>query len=273
MIGAIIGDTVGSRFEFNNIHTKDFEFLSPKCFLTDDSIMTIAVAEAIIEWIDTNGREEKDYSKLSKYAEASMRKWGLKYPDVGYGTHFKRWLNDPSMGPYNSCGNGSAMRISPIGWVAETKEECILMTKAVTEVTHNHIDGIKGAEATAMQIFLARAENMDKDALKRYEEENYYSLDGYEFETLKRSYTWQSLCDGTCQAAFSSLYNSTSFEDAIRNCILIGGDVDTTGAICGSIAEVIYPVESAIREKIRTYMTKEELSVLDEFESRFNKNK
>ena len=271
MIGAIIGDTVGSRFEFDNIHTKEFEFLTPECFLTDDSIMTLAIAEAVLKWIDNGGREKKNYKMLSEFAALSMRKFGNKYPHAGYGSHFKRWLKDPSMGPYNSCGNGSAMRVSAVGWAADTKEECIAMSKAVTSVTHNHIDGIKGAEATAVEIFLARTQNMSLENLKRYEEENYYSLKGYEFEELKKSYTWQSLCDGTCQAAFSCLYNSTSFEDAIRNCVSIGGDVDTTSAICGSIAEAVYPIESTLRAKIRGYMTKDLLEVLDEFESRFNK--
>lgn len=271
MIGTIIGDTVGSRFEFNNIHTKEFDFLTPECFLTDDSIMTLAIAEAVLMWIDDKGKEKKDYKMLSEYASRSMRAWGKRYPNAGYGSHFKDWLKTPSMGPYNSCGNGSAMRVSAVGWVAETKEECIAMSKAVTEVTHSHSDGIRGAEATAVEIFLARTQKLGLEALKEYEETFYYSLKGYDFKTLQNTYSWQSLCDGTCQAAFSSLYESTSFEDAIRNCVSIGGDVDTTSAICGSIAEVVYPIDSTLRTQIRGYMTKDQLSLLDEFESRFNK--
>ena len=153
MLGAIIGDTVGSRFEFDNNHTKDFEFLTKECRPTDDSVMTIAIADAIMQW-DHEGRPS--YGRLSELAAESMRMWGRAYPRAGYGGHFAMWLVDDSMGPYNSCGNGSAMRVSPVGWAATSLEECIAMSRAVTEVTHNHPDGIKGAEATAVQVFLAR---------------------------------------------------------------------------------------------------------------------
>lgn len=268
MIGAIIGDTVGSRFEFDNIHRKDFDFLTPECALTDDSIMSIAVAEAIMKWEDNGFRKNKDYKKLSDYAISSMRHWGRKYPNAGYGGHFAMWLTSDDMGPYNSCGNGAAMRISPIGWVAESLEECIAMSRAVTEVTHNHPDGIKGAEATAVQIYLAR-KGMSINELRKYEEEHYYPLDNYSFKFLKKHYKWHSLCDGTCQAAFVSLYESSSFEDAIRNTISLGGDCDTTGAICGAIAEAIYPIDEKLNEKIKTYMSQEEQNVLEEFQKRY----
>ncbi len=148
------------------------------------------------------------------------------------------------MGRYNSCGNGSAVRISAVGWASGTKEECIAMSRTVTVVTHNHSDGIKGAKATALQIFLAFRENMSLKELKKFEEEEYYSLKGYDFKTLEKSYSWHSLCDGTCQAAFSSLYESVSFEDAIRNFLSIGVDTDTTSAICDLMAEAVYPTLS-----------------------------
>lgn len=268
MIGAIIGDTAGSRFEFANIHTMKFTLLTPECSLTDDSIMSIAVAEAVMEWEDDGYREKKNYEKLKEYAVSQMRRWGRKYPDAGYGGHFAMWLESDDMGPYNSCGNGSAMRISPVGWASESLEECIAMSRAVTEVTHNHPDGIMGAEATAVQIFLSR-KGMSLDELKKYEEEHYYPLDNYSWDYLKDHYKWHSLCDGTCQAAFTALYESKSYEDAVRSSISLGGDSDTIAAICGAIAEAVYPIDRKLREKIASYMSEEEKDVVRKFQSRY----
>lgn len=264
MIGAIIGDTVGSRFEFNNTDTKEFEFLTGECYPTDDSIMTIALADAILQW-DQKGRPS--YKMLSAFAAQAMRAWGESYPFAGYGGYFRRWLADKTMGPYNSCGNGAAMRVSPVGWAANSLEECIEMSRAVTEVTHNHPDGIKGAEATAVQIFLG-LQGYDMRELAEYEEEYYYTIE-YNVKWLIDNYMWCSLCDGTCQPAFQCLYESTDFEDAIRNCMAIGGDCDTTGAICGGIAEAVYGVPDNLRQKIRSYLDDSQLSVIDEFCERF----
>jgi len=154
MLGAIIGDIVGSRFEWANIESKQFDFFHEQCDFfheqcdfTDDTVMTCALAKAIMLW-DQEGRPS--YGRLSELASKYMRKMGVVYPSRGYGGHFRHWLYDQEMGPYNSCGNGSAMRISSVGWAANSLEECIAMSKAVTQVTHNHPDGIMGAEATAV---------------------------------------------------------------------------------------------------------------------------
>ncbi len=267
MLGAIIGDTVGSRFEFDNIHTKDFVFLNKNCYLTDDSIMTIALAEAIMEWEDDGLRAKRDYEALGRYASSSMRQWGRQYPDSGYGSHFKKWIESDTMGPYNSCGNGSAMRISPVGWVAESEEELKKMSKAVTEVTHNHLDGLKGAEATAMQIYLAR-KGATKNELREYEEKDYYPLT-HDYKWLMENYHWQSLCNGTCQAAFIALYESESFEDAIRSSIAIGGDSDTIAAITGSIAEPLWGIDKKTQEKIFSFMDDSQKKIVAEFRSRY----
>lgn len=267
MLGAIIGDTVGSRFEWHNIHTKKFDFLPDSCYLTDDSIMTIAIAEAILQWDDNKGREKNNYAMLSDLAIKSMRKWGAKYPYAGYGGGFRNWLSNPEQGPYNSCGNGAAMRISPVGWAAYDLEDCISMSKAVTEVTHNHPDGIMGAEATAVQIFQAiQGQNLRE--LEDYETKHYYSIE-YGMDWLSKNYTWHSLCDGTCQAAFTCLYESDNFEDAIRNCMSIGGDCDTTGAICGGIAEAVYGIPDNIAERIMDFMGDEQIQVVMDFQERF----
>ncbi len=267
MLGAIIGDTVGSRFEWHNIHTKEFKLLPNSCFLTDDSIMTIAVAEAILNWVDDSYREKNDYSKLSEYAALFIRKWGKMYPKAGYGGSFRRWLRNPSLGPYNSCGNGAAMRISPVGWASENLEDCVAMSKAITRITHDHPDGIMGAESTAVQIFQA-THGIKLNSLKEYEKNNYYQLN-YNLEWLQKNYTWHSLCNGTCQAAFVCLYESTSFEDAIRNCISIGGDCDTTAAICGGIAEAVWGIPESISSRIIDFMDYKQKQIVFEFQNRF----
>lgn len=264
MIGAIIGDTVGSRFEFHNTNTRNFEFLHANCSYTDDSVMTIAIAEAIMQW-DIEGRSS--YKALSRFAIESMRMWGRTYPFAGYGGHFAMWLGDDRIGPYNSCGNGAAMRISPVGWAATSLEECIAMSKAVTEVTHNHPDGIMGAEATAVQIFLAR-QGTPKSELRKYEEEHYYSID-HDLAWYLTNYSWHSLCDGTCQPAYECLYESSGFEDAIRNCMAVGGDCDTTGAICGGIAEAVYGIPENLKQQIRLYLDDDQLEVIDSFRARY----
>lgn len=265
MIGAIIGDIVGSRFEFGSSARKGFKLFHKDCHFTDDSVMTIAIADAILEW-DKVGRPS--YYVLSDYAEKAMRLWGRAYPSAGYGFHFANWLVDDSMGPYDSCGNGAAMRISPVGWAARDIEECIWMSRSVTEVTHNHPDGIKGAQATATQIFLARL-RLELDNIRRYEESHYYRIK-HDLNWLLKNYEWHSLCDGTCQPAYECLYNSTSFEDAIRNCMLIGGDCDTTGAICGGIAEAVWGIPLEIEKKARTYLDEDQLEIVDAFRAKFH---
>mgnify|MGYP004647102227 CR=1 FL=1 len=262
MLGAIIGDIVGSRFEWDNIHSKDFELFGNGCHLTDDSIMTIAIAEAIFKW---RADGSPSYERLSEYAERSMRSWGLAHPDAGYGAGFDKWLHNPGMGAYNSAGNGAAMRVSPVGFSAHSLEECISMSRAVTEVTHNHPDGIKGAEATAVQIFLLR-QKKDIDYIRAYEEEHYYPI-GFDMHWLYENYKWSSLCDMTCQPAYLCVYSSFGFEDAIRNAISIGGDSDTLGAIAGGIAEACWGIPEDIREKGLSFLDQEMKTVLKFFSS------
>ena len=264
MLGAIIVDTVGSRFEFHNSTGKDFVFLHANCRFTDDSVMTMAIADAIMQW-DIEGRPS--YGRLSELAIESMRMWGRTYPFAGYGGHFARWLSDDSMGPYNSCGNGAAMRISPVGWAATSLEECIRMSKAVTAVTHNHPDGIMGAEATAVQIFLAR-QGKTLGELRQYEEEHYYRID-HDLAWYLTNYRWHSLCNGTCQPAYECLYESKDYEDAIRNCMAVGGDCDTTGAICGGIAEAVYGIPEDLEQQITLFLDDDQLTVIDSFREKY----
>lgn len=262
MLGAIIGDIAGSRFEWNNIKSKEFELLShiKGCKVTDDSIMSLAVAQAIL---DSNG----DTAALNQRAVTRMRELGRKYPHAGYGGHFHKWIYDNDPCPYNSWGNGSAMRVSPCGFAATSIDETIAMSRAVTEVTHNHPEGIKGAEATAVAIFLAR-EGKSMVEIRDFIETHYYRIK-FKLEDIRASYTFDVSCQGSVPQALEAFFESTSFEDTIRNAISIGGDSDTIAAIAGGIAEAYYGIPSDIRKLALTFLDATQLEILNGFESKF----
>jgi type I restriction enzyme M protein len=228
--------------------------------------MTCAIAKAILLW-DAEGR--LSYERLSELTIEWMRELGTAYPDSGYGSHFRQWLFDKRMGPYKSCGNGSAMRVSPVGWAAESLEECIKMSNAVTQVTHDHPDGIKGAQATATQIFFARRGHTI-ERLKTFEQEYYYPIE-HELQWFRKHYRWSSLCDNTCQPAYVCFYESTSYEDCIRNCMSIGGDSDTIGAIAGGIAEAYHHIPDKIRTTGILYLDEFLTGIYEDFSNRFIK--
>ena len=259
MLGAIIGDIVGSRFEWHNNKTKDFELLTYRCFPTDDSIMSLAIAKAILE--------SKDISMLSEIAIIYMQKLGNKYPNAGYGGHFSFWLTESNPKPYNSWGNGSAMRVSACGFAAKTLEEAKTFSKLVTEVTHNHPEGIKGAEATAVAIYLAKS-GSSLIEIQDYINKNYYKID-FKLDDIREEYTFDVSCQGSVPQALEAFFESTSFEDAIRNAISIGGDSDTIAAIAGGIAEAYYGIPADIRKHALTFLDETQLSILNEFESKY----
>ena len=243
MLGAIIGDVVGSVYEWDNIKTKEFPLFSPLSFFTDDSVMTIAVAGALL----SGGREE-DFIK-------SMKKHGNMYPDAGYGGSFINWLFSNETKAYNSWGNGSAMRVSPVAWHFDTLSEVEHYAKKSAEITHNHPEGIKGAQATAAAIYLAR-NGKTKDDIKKYIESKYnYDL-SRTLDEIRPSYKFDVSCQGTVPEAIIAFLESNDFEDAIRNAISLGGDSDTIAAITGSIAEGAYIIPEWIK--------KQTLEVLDE---------
>lgn len=256
MLGAIIGDIVGSRFEWNNIKTKDFEFFTDKCFFTDDSIMTLAIADAIIH-------SNNNWEKLSDFAILSMRKIGQSYPNCGYGGMFMQWMYSDNPQPYNSYGNGAAMRVSPCGFAAKNFEEVVLLSKKVTEVTHNHPEGIKGAEAVSVAIFMARTNCSILD-IREYINENYYSMD-FKLDEIRDTYKFNETCQNTVPQAIVAFLESTGFEDAVRNAISIGGDSDTLAAITGSIAEAYYGIPSDIQQKALRYLDEHFLKILIDF--------
>ena len=207
MLGAIIGDIVGSRFEWNNIKSKEFEFLTYKCFLTDDSIMTLALAQAVLV-------SKPDYSDLSQNAVKCMQSVGRNYPDCGYGGRFRQWMFSSNPQPYNSYGNGAAMRVSPAGFAATSLEQAKALARMITEVTHNHPEGLKGAEATAMAIYMARSGNSILE-IRDFIDKNYYPMN-FTLEGIRSTYKFNETCQDTVPQALMAFFESTDFEDAIR---------------------------------------------------------
>ncbi len=260
MIGAIIGDIVGSRFEWDNYKAKDFEFFNEKCFATDDSIMTLSLAKAILE-------SKEDYSDLSENAIKYMQEIGRNYKHCGYGLSFYSWIFSDNPQPYDSFGNGAAMRVSAAGFVAKSLDEAKMISKKITEVSHNHPEGIKGAEATTVAIYMART-GSSIDKIKNYINDNYYPMN-FTLDGIRDTYEFNEICQDTVPQALMAFFESTSFEDAIRNAISIGGDSDTIGAITGGVAEAYYGVQNDIRQKAKTFLDERLLSILIEFENKY----
>lgn len=261
MIGSIIGDIVGSVYEFtpNNIKTKQFEFFNPNGSYTDDSILTFATAD----WLLHGGEVANYYSK-----------YGEKYPWPmgGYGGEFKLWLvrsiRQQDYRPYNSCGNGSAMRVGPVGWAFDTIEEILAKAKESAECTHNHPEGIKGAQATALAIMMAR-HGCDKNEIRSEIEKRFeYDLQ-FTCEQIRPTYTWGGTCQDSVPQAIVAFLDGEDYEDSIRNAISIGGDSDTIGCITGSIAEAYFGVPADLRNSAMKYLPEEFQSIISEFENKF----
>ncbi len=246
MLGAIIGDIIGSVYEFSSDKTKDFELFGDGCRLTDDSYMTIAVGCACA---DTQLDDEFTFKADVAY---QMRKIGREYPRAGYGGMFYRWLKSDVMPAYNSLGNGSAMRVSPVAWVARNLAHAEQLAAWSAEVTHNHPEGVKGAMAVAAAIYLAR-EGKTKQQIKEYIEQKYYRLD-FTLDEIRPTYKFDVTCSGSVPQAIVCFLESTDFEDAVRNAVSLGGDGDTQAAIAGSIAEAFYGIPYVLIQKAYTYM-------------------
>ena len=257
MIGAIIGDIVGSRFEFNNHLSKDFDFFHPNCEFTDDTVMTCAVAQALM---DADG----DWSTLEEKTVAAMQRIGRQFPNCGYGARFINWMFSDNPQPYNSCGNGSAMRISPVGFVAKDVEEAKMLSAAVTRISHNHPEGMKGAEATAVAIVMAR-KGKSKTEIRTAMEEYYdLSMTVEDYRTQWQGHG-KEICQIAVPQALVCFFEGDHFEDVIRNCISIGGDSDTIAAIAGGIAEAYYGVPDAFAEKALQFLDKRLKNIVLDF--------
>lgn len=270
MIGAIIGDIVGSRFEFNNHRSKEFELFTDECKVTDDSIMTIAVAKAIMETEKkikptlTQPSNNDEYNKLLEQMTIKyMQEIGRKYPYCGYGGMFNHWIFSDDPKPYDSFGNGAAMRISPVGFAASSEHQACELSEIITSVSHNHKEGIKGAEATAFAIFMARR-GFTKEEIRHNINERYYKLD-FTIDEIRDTYEFNETCQETVPQAIKAFLESISFEDAIRTAISVGGDSDTLAAITGAIAEAYYGVPEDLKEKALTYLDSELRSIYDEW--------
>lgn len=260
MLGAIIGDIVGSRFEWHNIKSKSFTLFDINCSPTDDSVMSVAVAKAILE---SNGA----YDGIGKTAVKYMQEYGRKYPHAGYGERFFYWIFDSEPQPYNSWGNGSAMRISAAGFAAQSLDEAIELSRRISEVSHNHPEGIKGAEATAVAIYLAKT-GKTLSEIKDYITSNYYSID-FTLDEIRDDYCFDVSCQGSVPQALEAFFESDSFEDAIRNAISIGGDSDTIAAITGGIAGAYYGVPENIRIQALSFLPEDLSEVVFEFENKY----
>lgn len=269
MIGSIIGDIVGSTYEFNNIKIKDFPFFTKGSDYTDDSILTIATADWLL-----HGGEIAHY--YSNYATI------YNHPMGGYGTSFKEWtvrsqrLDDYT--PYNSCGNGSAMRIGPVGWAFNTLKEVMHFAEVSAQCTHNHPEGIKGAQSVALCILMAR-QGVSKQKIRNTIEANFgYDL-SLSIDELRPRYSWDGLdnkaygyggtCQGSVPQAIRAFIDGDNFEDCIRNAISIGGDSDTISCITGSIAEAFYGVPATIRKQFWDYIPCDMQTVITEFEAKY----
>ena len=236
MIGAIAGDIIGSIYEHSPIKTKDFALFHSGCTFTDDTVLTVAIADAILSG--------------GSYLE-SVRRFGRRYPGAGYGGSFIRWLHSHAPAPYNSWGNGSAMRVSPVGFAFTTVEEVLREAARSAAISHNHPEGIKGAQATALAVFLART-GRDKERIREEIGKQFkYDLDRTT-DQIRRGYSFDISCQGTVPEAIIAFLDSNSYEDAIRNAVSLGGDSDTLACITGGIAEAFYgAVPAGIRARVR----------------------
>ncbi|MBE6746615.1 MAG: ADP-ribosylglycohydrolase [Ruminococcaceae bacterium] len=257
MTGAIIGDIVGSRFEFHNRKSKDFTLFTPRCFFTDDTVMTLAVAKALNEY-----EAVTDYEAFKRTLIKSMHEVGNYYPNCGYGGRFYSWIRNRETVPYNSYGNGSAMRVSPVGWYAKSLEETERLAKATADITHNHPEGIKGAVSVAGAVYLART-GSTMDEIRNYVS-RFYKID-FTLDEIRPVYGFYETCQDSVPQAFEAFFESGSFEDAVRNAISIGGDSDTIAAITGSVAEAFYGIDAGLRETAESYLDERLLKIYKEF--------
>jgi type I restriction enzyme M protein len=253
-----VGDIAGSRFERHHIKSKEFEFLTYHCRVTDDSIMSLAIAKALLE---SNG----NYDNLGTLTVQCMRDVGKRYPHCGYGGMFRQWMFSDDPKPYNSFGNGAAMRVSACGFAAHTLDEAKLLSRKVTEITHNHPEGLKGAEATALCVFLAR-EGKSILEIRDYVNEHYYPMN-FTLNGIREEYHFDSSCQNSVPQAIMAFLESTGFEDAIRNAVSLGGDSDTQAAIAGGIAEAYYGIPTGIRKHALTFLDETLLKILVDFEN------
>lgn len=255
MIGAIAGDIIGSVFERHPIKTTSFPLFSNESTFTDDTVLSVAVADAILN--------KKDYA-------TALKSYGRKYPHAGYGMSFYHWIESSDTNPYDSWGNGSAMRVSPVGFAFNSVKDVLFEAKRTAAVTHNHPEGIKGAQATALAIYLAR-QGVAKEEMRRQISRRYhYDLNGTLAE-IRPAYSFDVSCEGSVPQSIIAFLESHSFEDAIRLAISLGGDSDTMACIAGGIAQAYYSkIPTGIINLVKQRLPAAFLRIIDQFNSTFN---
>ncbi len=261
MYGAILGDIVGSPFEFDQGNkSKEFPMFSSTSMYTDDTVMTVAVAEALL-----NAGKDADPDQIRREVIASMQRWGNAYPHAGYGSSFRWWLRAKDPKPYNSYGNGSAMRVSAAGWMYDSIERTREVAVATADVSHNHPEGIKGAEAVASVIFLART-GSSKEDIKRYVLQSF----GYDLsrtiDEIRPDYHHVESCQATVPEAITAFLEGTSFEDVMRTAVSLGGDCDTLTDIACAMAEAFYGMPENLRAEVRKRIEPDMLEVVKRFD-------
>ena len=265
MHGAILGDIIGSPYEFDRgSKSKDFPLFSPDSTYTDDSVMTLAVADAFLSIAPNT-----DDAEIRRRLIQSMQTYGQAFPHAGYGGMFRRWLKDPNPQPYGSYGNGSAMRVSSAGWLFDDLETVRHMARLSAEVTHNHPEGIKGAEATASAIYLSRT-GSTKAEIKAYIEANFHYDLSRSCDEIRPTYRHVESCQETIPEAITAFLEGRSFEDVIRTAVSLGGDCDTLTCIAGSIAEGYYGVPEELKQQCRERLPEDLRKILRRFEEKLH---
>ena len=256
MLGAVVGDIIGSVYEFRNVKTTDFELFPKGSRFTDDSVMTLAVAKWLTE----------DKRHTAEGLTACMQELGRRHEDAGYGGRFLGWLWEENPQPYNSWGNGAGMRVSPVGLFAKTLDEALALAEITASVSHNHPEGVKGAQAIATSVFLAK-EGKSKQEIKAYVEQTFgYDLDRTTAE-IRPNYHFDVSCQGSVPEAIIAFLEGNSFEEVIRLAVSLGGDSDTIGAMAGAIAACVYPIPGEMAEKCYEILTEDLRQILNKFES------
>lgn len=262
MLGALVGDIVGSVYEFQNTKSTDFELFTPNSTFTDDSVMTLAVAK----WL----MEDKVHS--TAHLIRCMQELGDRYPNAGYGGNFGWWLRQSNPAPYNSWGNGSGMRVSPVGLYAKTLDEALALSALTASVSHNHAEGVKGAQAIATSVFLCK-EGKTKQEIKEYVEQNFgYNLNRTIAE-IRPKYNFDVSCQGSVPEAIIAFLEGNDFEEVIRLAISLGGDSDTIGCMAGAIAACMYPIPDKIADKCDSILTDDLREIKDQFLEMIEKRK
>jgi len=256
ILGAITGDIIGSIYEWNNVKTIDFDLFStkPRSKFTDDSVLTLATMDALLN--------QRNYAK-------TYQLFGRNYPNRGYGGHFRQWIYEENPEPYNSWGNGSAMRVSPVGWYCNSLENVLAEAEKSAVVTHNHPEGIKGAQSVAAAIYLART-GKDKDEIKKYITDTFHYNLERKIDDIRPDYEFDVSCQGSVPEAIIAFLESTNFESAIRLAISIGGDSDTIACITGGIAEAYYKhIPEYIVENVLNILPPELIKIIEDFSEKY----